>query len=84
MEVKSQNGAKSYIECLLYIYLFVSEKKEKKKKGVNTSVRNIPCNLLYIGSKIYQWKANIEFLLFFPPPTILYQCIGILWKDRTS
>ena len=69
MEVTSNNSGKANIECLIYFpYLFQGPNHLKNNKGANIIVCDIPCDFFYIESMIYQWKSNIEFPLFFPPP----------------
>ena len=72
-EVTAHSTRKRNKECLIYfICLFHGPNQSEKCKGSNIIVCNFPRKFFYIESKIWQWKDNIEYLIFLPPPTSLY------------
>ena len=67
---------------MLYIILFFQGPNHLKNNiDAKIIVYNIPSNLFYIESNIYQRKPNIECMILLPTPTPLYQLIVLLCKD---
>ena len=53
--------------------LFQGPNHLKKNEGPNIFFHNIPSNLFYIELRIFQWKSDIEYVLFNPPPNPSYK-----------